>query len=143
MENFKFDFENKMDGKFKNEYEQGTNGGYSVKVNEIDYSDYKKKKKSNIRFGGLFNEVFVGVYIEKVIYSDPVTIVFWSDGTKTTSRVQEGDKYNKETGLVLCTLKKLVGGDQVAKLIEDWVTEENVISLKNLRHKLKEKLKNK
>lgn len=94
--------------------------------------------KDKIVFGGLFNKVKVGMYIKKVIYSDPVTVVFWSDNTKTTCKAQHGDTYSKETGLALCVLKKLVGGEQVAKLMEDWIRTENVIDLKLIRATRKE-----
>lgn len=100
-------------------------------------------KENKSVFGGLFNRVKVGMFIKKVIYSDPVTIVFWSDNTKTTCKAQHGDKFNKETGLALCVLKKLVGGDQVAKLMEDWVVENDVVDLKMLREKEREANKKK
>ena len=93
------------------------------------------------KFGGKFDKVLVGMYITKVIYSDPATIVFWSDGTKTMSKAQHGDTYSKETGLTLCVLKKLVGGQQVANLIKDWVRTENVVDLKLLRTSEKESKK--
>ena len=81
-------------------------------------------------FGGMFTTARLGMYITRVLYNDPVTIVFWSDGTKTMTRVQEGDTYNKETGLALCVLKKLTSGEQVANLIKTWVpTDEKVTSI--------------
>ena len=86
-------------------------------------------------FGGLFNKVLVGMYITKVIYQDPATIVFWSDGTKTTCKTQEPDVYSKETGLALCVLKKLVGGDQVANLMNDWIYDSrDIVDLKFVRY---------
>lgn len=127
------------------------NGG-SVFTGSILKVDYEKNpveaiatnrplntNEDKIVFGGLFNKVKVGMFVKRVIYNDPVTIVFWSDNTKTTCKAQHGDKFNKETGLALCVLKKLVGGDQVAKLMEDWVVEEsNVVDLKMLREKERE-----
>ena len=89
-------------------------------------------------FSGKFDQVKVGMYITKVIYNNPVTIVFWSDNTKTMSRAQHGDVYSKETGLALCILKKLVGGDQVASVLRQWAeTDENVVDIKLLRQKSK------
>ena len=98
-------------------------------------------KKSS--FGGKFDKVLVGMYITKVIYSNPVTVVFFSDGTKTTSRCQPGDTYNKETGLSICVLKKLLSGDQVASLFDTWVTEDKILDLKTIREKKKEVKKSK
>lgn len=60
------------------------------------------------------------VYIKEVLYSPSATIVFWSDNTKTSSKVDDMDTYNPYTGLVLCVLKKMYGGDEVAALIDTW-----------------------
>lgn len=45
--------------------------------------------------------------IDKVVFSDPATIVFWKDGTKTVTKCSEGDIFNKETGLAMCIIRKL------------------------------------
>ena len=47
--------------------------------------------------------------IEKVIFNDPATIVYWKDGTKTVVKCQEGDTYDKEKGLAMCVTKKFFG----------------------------------
>ena len=46
-------------------------------------------------------------YIKKVIHSDPATIVYWNDGTKTVVKTQNGEPYDKEKGLAMCIIKKL------------------------------------
>ena len=62
------------------------------------------------------------VYIKEVIYAEPAVVVFWSDGTKTTSvaNAKRGDAYNPEMGLVLAVLKKAIGNKEVARLLKDW-----------------------
>lgn len=72
-------------------------------------------------FGGALTLNGKELYITKVIYSNPATIVFWSDGTKTTSKCRKEDTYNPETGLALAVLKRLTSGDFVAALLEDWI----------------------
>lgn len=47
--------------------------------------------------------------IVKVIFSNPATIVFWADGTKTVVKCQESDEYSKETGLAMAIAKKVFG----------------------------------
>ena len=47
--------------------------------------------------------------IRKVIFNDPATIVYWSDGTKTVVKCQKDDKYDKMTGLAMCISKKMLG----------------------------------
>lgn len=39
--------------------------------------------------------------IEKVIFNDPATIVFWKDGTKTIVKCQEGVAFDPEKGLAM------------------------------------------
>ena len=47
--------------------------------------------------------------ITKVIYSEPATIVFWSDKTKTVVKCQEGDEFDPEKGLAMAMVKKMLG----------------------------------
>lgn len=47
--------------------------------------------------------------IKNAYFNDPVTIVMWSDGTKTMVKCQDGDTYSKEVGLALCISKKALG----------------------------------
>ena len=106
-----------------------------TKTPMVACSSFKKSA-----FGGKFDKVRCGMYITRVLYNDPVTIVFWSDGTKTMSKKKEGDTYNKETGLLLCVLKKLTDGEQVARLLEHWAdTKENKVDLKDVREKVNTK----
>lgn len=53
----------------------------------------------------------LGLGIKKVIFNDPATIVYWTDGTKTVVKCQEGDTYSKEVGLAMCMLKKCMGNE--------------------------------
>ena len=46
---------------------------------------------------------------KKVIFSGPATTILWRDGTKTTVKCQRHDIYDKETGIAMCYLKKLLG----------------------------------
>lgn len=60
------------------------------------------------------------VYVEKVLYNNPATIVFWSDGTQTRNVCPKDTPYNPDTGLAFCMLKKLIGNTEMAKLYNDW-----------------------
>lgn len=48
------------------------------------------------------------VHIKDVIFNDPATIVFWSDGTKTVCTCSEQDTYDPEKGLALCVMKRML-----------------------------------
>lgn len=100
--------------------------------------------------------VFIkNVFIKKVLYNDPATVVFWSDDTKTVAKCVGGDVYSKETGLSICILKKLIGTQHVNNLFMDWIPRcvdsndksadrDYYMSLKAVRarHKILEKIGN-
>jgi hypothetical protein len=109
----------------------------------MQYQDYQMctsaprcsigQEKSYVpKFGGEFNmqtnkdgSVKVGRYwITRVIHNNPATIVFWSDGTKTVARTQNGDPYDPTAGLLVCVMKKMIGNDQTQKLLNDWAACE-------------------
>lgn len=50
--------------------------------------------------------------IEKVLFEDPATIVFWKDGTKTVVKAQDGEKFDREKGLAMAISKKALGNDR-------------------------------
>jgi hypothetical protein len=43
---------------------------------------------------------------DRVIFSNPATVVFWKDGTKTVAKCQSGDTFSEEIGLAVCYFKK-------------------------------------
>lgn len=47
--------------------------------------------------------------IKKVIFNNPATIVYWSDGTKTVVKCQDGDTFDKEKGLAIAICKRFLG----------------------------------
>lgn len=47
--------------------------------------------------------------VKKVIFSEPATIVFWTDNTKTIVKCGENDIYDPEKGVAMCCMKKLLG----------------------------------
>ena len=49
------------------------------------------------------------VFLKNVIYNDPATIAFWSDGTKTIVKAQPGDIFDPEKGLAMVIAKKACG----------------------------------
>ena len=105
----------------------------------------KHKLPGDIRFVD-DNGKLEQIYIKQVIYRNPATIVFWSDGSKTVCKCSGGDKYNPETGLVICILKKMCGASSVKSTIDTWCPAEEdykkgkkpvVISIKDVRTKEK------
>ena len=59
--------------------------------------------------------------IKNVIFNDPATIVFWTDGTKTVVKCQEGDEFDPEKGLTMAIAKKAYGNKGTyCKEINKW-----------------------
>ena len=60
--------------------------------------------------------------IERLIFNDPATIVYWSDGTKTVVKCQPGDVFSAEAGLTTAMLKKYMGNDNTFnRVINEWL----------------------
>lgn len=76
-------------------------------------------------FGGLVSNMEVSnMEIEKVIFNEPATIVYWQDGTKTVVKCQNGDTFSKETGLAMAIAKKALGNEgNFNDIFRKWVKE--------------------
>lgn len=62
--------------------------------------------------------------ITKVIFNDPATIVFWSDGTKTVVKCGETDIYEEEKGLAMAISKKAMGNQgNYYEVFKKWIPE--------------------
>ena len=59
--------------------------------------------------------------VQRVIYSNPCTIVWWDDNTKTMSRCDEMDEFDELTGFLMCVLKKNMKAKDMRKLLDDYV----------------------
>lgn len=86
--------------------------------------------------------------IKNVIFNDPATIVFWSDGTKTVVKTQEGEIFDPEKGLAMAISKKVLGNQrEYYHTFLHWLKDyekcnANVKSLEEKIKNLEEKIKN-
>ena len=65
------------------------------------------------------------VKIKDVIFSDPATVVFWNDGTKTVVKTRGGEKYDKEKGLAMAIIKKITGNtSNYYNIFKEWCSDE-------------------
>lgn len=64
------------------------------------------KKMINSVFGSPFRMTPI---IKKVIFNPPATIIFWSDGTKTVVKAQDGEPFDPEKGMAIAIAKKALG----------------------------------
>lgn len=68
----------------------------------------EKKLRVVPRRGKMF-KLPSGIWIERVIYNGPATIIFWSDKTKTVVKCGENDEVDHEKGLAMAISKKVLG----------------------------------
>jgi hypothetical protein len=65
------------------------------------------------------------IKIKNVIFNPPATIVFWTDGTKTVVKCQEGDMYDPEKGLAMAISKKALGNKgNYCNELKKWLPKE-------------------
>ena len=67
------------------------------------------------------------VDIKKVIFNDPATIVFWSDGTKTVVKCADFDIFDPEKGLAMAICKRIYG-KRFHSVFKEFLPEEDVES---------------
>lgn len=83
------------------------------------------------------------VFIDRVIFNDPATIIIWSDGTKTIAKCESCDTFSKETGFLTCFAKKMMGNTEFHKAMHNYcydaLTEDE---LRMEREKLRLEKKN-
>lgn len=63
--------------------------------------------------------------IKKVIFSNPATIVLWSDGTKTVVKCGENETFDEEKGLAIAIAKHALGNDGVYyEVFKKWLPND-------------------
>ena len=101
---------------------------YTFKPIDIDLTfssrpttDKKKETKKPVDSFETKQSANRRVKIRDVIFSDPATVVFWSDGTKTVVKAQGGEKYDKEKGLAMAIIKKITGNaGNYYEIFKEW-----------------------
>lgn len=69
-------------------------------------------------------------FIKQVIFHDPATIIYWTDGTRTVVKCQDGDIYDPEKGLAMAISKKALGNNgNYCNVFKQWLPEEDVETL--------------
>ncbi len=63
------------------------------------------KIRCGLEFGITKSNIGVPM-IDRIIFNNPSTVVFWTDGTKTVVTAMDGDEFSKEYGLAMAIAKK-------------------------------------
>ena len=106
-------------------------GVYSYVTEWKDRPEFLEKKMC-VPYGDLFERKTItpladhkNLSINKAIFNDPATIVFWSDGTKTVVKTRGNDKFDPEKGLAMAISKKYMGDeDGLYKEFKKWLPEK-------------------
>lgn len=95
-----------------------TNNPYDPRRCFVDDNAYNQivryvKDDLNVTYGMYeqYKLVTFLAQIEDVIFNDPATIVFWSDGTKTVVKAQNDEEFDPEKGLSMAITKKKLGNN--------------------------------
>lgn len=71
--------------------------------------------------------------IDRVIWNGPATVVFWKDGTKTVVKCEDKDDFDKEKGLAMAFMKKVLGNKgNYYNYIRKWLPKEKPSSDQNI-----------
>ena len=92
--------------------------------NELRYcrNDVEVTKKA---FNSLYGISNIKSKIEKVIFNDPATIIFWNDGTKTVVKADD-EPFDPEKGMAMAISKKVLGNEgNYYKVFKKWLPKEN------------------
>jgi hypothetical protein len=109
-------FSNFSNNKFKDYI-----NSYKDTVNKIDL-----KTERNLKSEG--NDELICLEIDRVIFNDPATIIFWKDKTKTVVKCAKGQKFNKYHGFCAAVTKRVFeNNSQVNRLVNSGIDAEDPI----------------
>ena len=72
--------------------------------------------------------------VDKVLFQDRATVVFWKDGTKTVVKCSDEETFDPEKGLAMAILKKLMGNkyyEDVKEVIDLFYDPSNTKDVTN------------
>ena len=69
--------------------------------------------------------VWKSISVDRIIFNDPATIVFWQDGTKTVVKCQKDQTFNPYFGFCAAIAKKLYGSNsRLNRIVETYFDED-------------------
>ena len=89
-----------------------------------NYSNYERGTRSGHGFiGKAFGiRTITRLEITNVVFNDPATIVFWSDGTKIVVKCGEDDVYDPEKGMAMAIAKRALGNQgNYYEVFKEWL----------------------
>lgn len=126
--------------KYREHQDQNDDAVYNIDRSSIYPNMIKPADLSTFYRTGLFTEIMERRInemknnnrvpkIKDVIYNDPATIVFWTDGTKTVVKCGDYDIYDPEKGLAMAIAKKTLGNQgNYYETFKSWLPEEDELN---------------
>ena len=97
--------------------------GYKPKSKKDDVVVIKDvRPREAIAYNKKNETKFKPLYIPKlkrVQFSPPATIAWFEDGSKSVAVAGHGDEYDKETGLAICMLKRVLGNKEYRRIMDE------------------------
>jgi len=75
---------------------------------------------ASINISDMFFKSYSELKVSKVIYNNPATIVYFSDGSKSVVKLHPEDTFNETTGLLMAISKRLLGSKNLHRALKDF-----------------------
>lgn len=92
--------------------------GFNIDHVDLRPLERKTSKQESLR------KVYLMPNVKRVLFRDPATVVWFTDGTKSVAICGHGDTYDKETGIAICICKRMFGSQDYRKLMDKWCYTE-------------------
>ena len=120
----------------------GALNNYNVTLKDEDFLDAMRycyndilsveKYKASIEL-----RVDIPGMIDRVIFNDPATIIYWKDGSKTVVKRSEDDIWDPEKGFCMAIIKKLYGCTSFIKRFMEPEEEMSILTVEEACENLK------
>lgn len=77
-------------------------------------------KEDNYGFSITPTGIYYTMGVKKVIYNNPATIVYFTDGSKSVVKLHPDDTFDETTGLLMAISKRLLGSKGLHRALKDF-----------------------
>ena len=120
----------------------GTLNNYHVTLKDEDFLDAMRYCYNDILSVEKYKasmelRVDIPGMIDRVIFNDPATIIYWKDGSKTVVKRSEDDIWDPEKGFCMAVIKKLYGRTSFIKRFMEPEEEMPILTVEEACENLK------
>ena len=120
----------------------GTLNNYNVALKDEDFLDAMRYCYNDILSVEKYKasmelRVDIPGMIDRVIFNDPATIIYWKDGSKTVVKRSEDDIWDPEKGFCMAIIKKLYGRTSFIKRFMEPEEEMSILTVEEACENLK------